>query len=242
MAKNDNLSLGGGKLYIGRFSDGVAQPLMQFGLTDNITMSTKVSYVEHKNTESREERVDSKSVKDKQISLKFTTSEISPEMLTLALLGDNSVTSQSADSVTDEEHDGVNVAQFVEFSKSRITITEVKVGDDDLVEGTDWVQREDLLEILTDQTGNTLKVSYKWPDVTVNNIEAVKQAQVLARLVFISEPQVGKKFQYDFYKVQLASDGDIELKNTSKYVTIGFNGEVLYTNNEDTPYYNIKAI
>ena len=251
MAENKSYTLGGGKLYIRRYADdGVTLgDMFDFGVTDKVTMNTKVTYVEHKNTESKEERVDMKLVKDRQVSLKFSTSQITPDMLALALLGDQSSTAQSADSVSDEEHQSGAINSYFSLGKVKVDVTKVTYNDGDndveLTEGVDYivVSEEGMIKTLTDVASNTtLKVTYSWADATINLVEAVKKAKVLAQLVFINDPQNGAKAKYTFYKVQLQSDGDIALKSTDKFMEISFSGECLFTGDINQPYYNIELL
>ena len=251
MANSKSYTLGGGKLYIQRYADdGVTLgDMFDFGVTDNITMSTKVAYVDHKNTESKEERVDMRLIKDRQVSLKFKTSQITADMLALALLGDQSQTAQSADNVSDEEHTSGAINSYFALGKVKVDVTKVTYNDGNndvtLVEGTDYIVLSDegMIQTLTDVASNTtLKVTYSWADATINIIEAVKKAKVLAQLVFINDPQNGAKAKYTFYKVQLQSDGDITLKSTDKFMEIGFSGECLFTGSTDKPYYNIEML
>lgn len=251
MANEQSYTLGGGKLYIKRYADdGVTLgDMFDFGVTDNVIMNTKVDYVEHKNTESKEERTDLKLVKDRQVTLKFNTSEITPEMMTLALLGEQNTNSQAANSVTDEEHTSGAINSYFALGKVKVDVTKVTYNDGKndvaLVEGTDYivVPEEGMIQTLTAVASNTtLKVTYSWADATINLIEAVKKAKVLAQLIFINDPQNGAKAKYTFYKVQLQSDGDITLKSTDKFMEIGFNGECLFTGDLDKPYYNIEML
>lgn len=251
MANTESYTLGGGKLYIKRYADdGVTLgDMFDFGVTDNITMNTKVDYVEHKNTESKEERTDLKLVKDRQVTLKFTTSEITPDMLALALLGEQSTKAQTAGNVTAEEHKSGAVNSYIELGKVNVTVTKVTYNDGtndvELVEGTDYIVfgEEGLIQTLTDVASNTtLKIDYSWEDAKINIVEAVKKAKVLAQLIFINDPQNGAKAKYTFYKVQLQSDGDIALKSTDKFMEVSFNGECLFTGDLDKPYYNVEMI
>ncbi len=251
MANTESYTLGGGKLYIKRYAeDGVTLgDMLYFGVTDNVTMSTKVDYVEHKNTESKEERTDLKLVKDRQVTLKFTTSEITPDMLSLALLGEQTKQVQAAGSVTAEEHTSGVVGSFIELGKVNVEVTKVTYNDGtndvELTEGVDYLVNEEdgLIQVLSDVASNTtLKIDYSWTDATINLIEAVKKAKVLAQLIFISAPQNGPKTKYTFYKTQLQSDGDIALKSTDKFMEISFTGECLFTGNPNKPYYNVEMI
>ena len=251
MANTESYTLGGGKLYIRRYADdGVTLgDMFDFGVTDNVTMNTKVDYVEHKNTESKEERIDLKLVKDRQVTLKFNTSEITPDMLALALLGEQNTKAQTAGNVTGEEHTSGAVNSYFALGKVNVDVTKVTYNDGtndvELVEGKDYIVKseEGLIQTLTDVASNTtLKVDYSWTDAKINIVEAVKKAKVLAQLIFINDPQNGVKAKYTFYKVQLQSDGDITLKSTDKFMEISFTGECLFTGDLDKPYYNIEMI
>ena len=247
----DGLTLGGGKLYIERYNtDGSLTKKRYFGITDDITFNTKIDYVEHKNTEESEERIDFKGIKSKSASLKFTTSQITPEMLALALAGNSNDISQGSGSVSDEEHDAVEGGTFVDLAKYKVSnvVVKYKDGDDDktAVEGTDYRvdYSKGMLEIIAGGAidGKDIKVDYDYAKTTIYSIKALVQKMITARLTFDSNPQNGQEARYIFHKVQLSSSGDIKLKDTNNFITVSFEGEVLATDNKENPYLEVVTL
>ena len=249
--KDGGKSLGGGKLYLKKYNDdGTLTHLADFGLTDNIVFNQKIDYIEHTNTEDREERVDLKAPKKKSASIKFKTSEITPKMVALALAGNSIEDEQASGNVSDEEHKAQNGGTYIELNKFKISnvVVKYKDGDDDVVaeEGKDYtVEATDgWIYVITGGNidGKDTKISYDWDDVAMANIEALVNKITLVQLVFAQNPQTGNRYRYTFYKVQLAGSGDVALKDTSKFIEIDFEGEVLATDNPDKPYFEAVAI
>jgi hypothetical protein len=251
----ETLNLGGGKLYIRRYKDdGSLDVKRYFGKTDSITLTTKTDYIEHENTESKFATTDFKAVKKKSATLKFTTSEITADMLALALNGSKAETVVDAGSVTAEEHPASEVVggAYVTLGHNLVSNVVVKYTDGSgneqtAVEGTDYkvdTAENGMLYIIEGGAidGKDIKVDYDYAGVTIAKIEALVKNAVLAELQFYNEPQVGDKIFYRFYKVQLQQEGDIALKSADKFITITFNGEVLNTGNDETPFFETKVI
>ena len=246
----ETLNMGGGKLFIKRFQDdGSLDAKRYFGKTDSITLSTKTDYIEHKDTESKFATTDYKAVKEKTASLKFTTGEITGEMMALALSGDAVVTDVASGSVTAEAHGATESVGGAYVTLANHSVSNVVVDYDTstvAVEGTDYTvdTANGMLYVIAggDIDGVDITVDYDYAGATLSVIEALVKKAIMAELQFYSDPQVGQKLHYTFYKVQLQQDGDIALKSTDNFVEISFNGEVLNTGNTDAPFFNAELI
>jgi len=253
--KTDDLLIGGGRLFIERYlDDGSLDKKRYFGLTDDLSFNSKIDYVEHTNTEEAEERIDFKAVKKKSATIKFKTSEITAEMLALALSGNTTDLSVSNDgSVTDETHTAVMGDTYEDLEHYKITdgSEAVKYTDDNgdeqtAVKGTDYEidYKKGTLFIVKGGAidGKDIKVSYDYEKADITKIEALVKKMVTARLTFDNKPQNGADIRYTFHKVQLTSNGDIKLKDTGNFIEVSFDGEVLAVDNSENPYFEVIVI
>jgi hypothetical protein len=250
----ETLNMGGGKLFTKLVKDdGSLDVKRYFGKTDSITLSTKTDYVEHKDTEGKYASTDYKAIKEKTASLKFTTGEISGEMMALALSGEAVTTDVASGSVSGEAHGASESVGGAYVTLANHLVSNVEVhydngGTDTIaVEGTDYnvdTAENGMLYIIAGGAidGKDITVNYDYAKATLSSIEALVKKAVVAQLEFYSEPQVGQKLHYTFYKVQLQQDGDIALKSIDNFIEISFNGEVLNTGNADTPFFKTELI
>jgi len=250
--RTDGVLIGGGKLYIKKYDENGNLGLKHyFGLTDNLSYNVKLDYVEHKNTEGQFEKIDYKAIKAKSASLKFKTTEITAEMLALALAGENSDVSQAGGSVSDEAHSASEVVggAYVELPNIKVSNVVVKYKDGDntdtAVEGVDYTVEYDdgLIYVIVGGAidGKDITVDYDYAKLDITKVEGLIKKQTLAQLEFYGNPQNGRKTIYKFYKVQLVASGDISLKDTSKFIELSFDGEVLATGNQNNPYFNVRV-
>jgi hypothetical protein len=250
----ETLNMGGGKLFIRRFKDDGSKDVKRyFGKTDSITLSTKTDYIEHEDTEGKFATTDFKAVKKKTASLKFKTGEITADMMALALSGEAVTTDVVSGSVSGEAHgaDEVVGGAYVTLANHLVSNVEVHYdngGTDTIaVEGTDYnidTAENGMLYIIAGGAidGKDITVNYDYAKATLSSVEALVKKAIVAELEFYSEPQVGQKLHYTFYKVQLEQDGDIALKSVDNFIEISFNGEVLNTGNLDAPFFKTELI
>ena len=251
--RTDGVLIGGGKLFIRKYNDDGTLGLKHyFGLTDDLSYNIKLDYVEHKNTEAQFERTDFKAIKSKQATIKFKTTEITADMLALALAGTSADVSQAGGSVSGEAHSASEVVggAYVDLANIKVSNVVVKYKDDNgddqtAVEGTDYNVDYDngMLYIIAGGAidGRDITVDYDFAKLDITAVEGLIKKQTLAQLEFYGDPQNGKKMIYTFYKVQLSASGDIKLKDTGNFVELSFEGEVLITDNQDNPYFNVKV-
>jgi len=251
--RTDGVLIGGGKLFIRKYNDDGTLGLKHyFGLTDDLTYNIKIDYVEHKNTEGQFEKTDFKAIKSKSASIKFKTSEITAEMLALALAGTSADVSQAGGSVSDEAHGASEVVggAYVDLANIKVSNETVKYTDDNgdsqtAVKGVDYDIDYDngMLYIIPGGAidGRDITVDYDFAEISITAVEGLIKKQTLAQLEFYGDPQNGKKMIYKFYKVQLVASGDIKLKDTTNFIELSFEGEVLATDNQDNPYFNVKV-
>lgn len=230
MSKNtyDYITTGGGKLYIARLnSDGTEQPLTYFGVTDNVTISNSVDYLEKPDTEGKVQGIAKKVLKKRTIDLKFSTSEISPKMLGLALSGKVGVVNQTAQSGVSVTISGV--AKGAVYSLGYVAVDNVAI--DGKTEGTDYAVDKSagtitILENGTINDGDEITVTFDVLEFKGGNVETFTEGQVEAKLVFVSEPLVGSRYRYTFHKVAISADGDLDLKSDD-FAVINLTGSVL---------------
>ena len=234
MASADYLSTGGGKLYIKSIVGGVKQPMVYFGSTDDIKLTSNVTYIEHKNTEQSVSVTDKKVATDRKATITFTSSEISPEMLSRAYMGTKATVTQAAGTAVAQVLTNIAFDTFYDTGIVKITQMVVKDSTDTTtyVEGTDYTYDKNTGYITFLASGGTI-VAGDEIHLTIDNdsydktlVASLKGEQLEGELIFISDPQAGEKYRYTFKKVDITATGDFALKSAD-FTTISFEGEAL---------------
>jgi len=230
----DFINTGGGKLYIEPFVDGVLNgKRTYFGITENVNLTTEVSYLEHKNTETSVTKTDKKLQKSVGATLSFATAEISIPMLARAYGGKITQKVQTAQVATAVTLASVSIGAFYEIGFYKITTLVVKDSTDatTYVEGTDYSvdAGSGIIEILEGTTivdGSALNLTVTADAYTGSLMAGLKGDALEARLVFISDPLAGKRFKYTFKKVSINASGDFGLKGED-FAILNFEGSAL---------------
>jgi len=235
MAKNP-IYTGGGKLYFEKLnSDGSYEPMMYFGKTDGITFSTSIEWKDHYDTEGCTPVLDAKYVAKKSADVKFSTSEITLEMLNRAFLGTLVDSSQSA--VTNEAIvvDGtkVKVGYIVDtgyYNATSLLVTD-STDSTTYVEGTDYSfdAKSGYITILEGGAifdGEELHLTISAPAITMRTSATLKESALTGRFIVVTSSQTGNNYKYVFKKVSVTQDGDFALKG-EEIGTISFAGSAM---------------
>jgi len=238
MANKEFLQITGGEVFIETYNaDGTLAPMISFGKTDEMALSSEVEKIEHYDTESCETVLDGEAVVSRTANISFTTGEVSPDMLGRAYLGEAVTTTQTAVADDDQTATGVIAGGRYNLGGYRNVTSVVVKNDDDSItyeEGIDYkfASKAGYIVIVSGAgiaDGDDLNLTVTAPDGEVATIDAMKKDSLTARITFSGCASVGESNEYVFEKVKLQSDGDIQLKG-KEYTTISFSGSVLKTN------------
>ena len=252
MASSDFLSTGGGKLYIRPIVLGVKQAMTYFGATDSVSLASSVEFIEHKSTESSVAVTDKKVAKSRTATINFATGEISPEMLARAFQGEKADIVQASGTAVVQTIVGAKKGNVYDLGVVKITSLVAKNTGDTItyVNGTDYTYDKNtgFFEVIA--TGaiaddSTINLTLSYGAYTKTNISALAGDQLEAELIFVSEPQAGKKYRYTFKKVSISATGDLSLKSED-FATITFEGEALVDTTVTNPilsdYFDIELL
>ena len=252
MASSDYLNTGGGKLYIRPIVLGVKQAMTYFGSTDAVTLASNVDYIDHNSTEGSIAVLDKKVAKSRTATLNFTTGEISPEMLNRAFQGTSSDIVQDAGVAVAQTL--LSVASATTYDLGVVKITSMVVQDSTdtttYVEGTDYTYDKNTGYFQTIDGGAIadgveIHLVIEHDAYTKTSVSALSGDQLEAELIFVSEPQVGKKYRYTFKKVSISATGDLSLKSED-FATITFEGEALVDSTVTNPvlsdYFDVELL
>lgn len=238
----DYISTGGGKLYIQLWVNGVlSNDTSYFGITDEVTLTSAVDQIEHPNTETNVQRTDKKVAKKKTAMVKFTTAEVSPDMLARAFVGKVNTIAQTAQTAQPVTITSASKGFVYDIGYVAITALVVKDATDitTYTLGTDYTYdaNSGMIEILpggtiADAADLHLTVTADAHSRLV--MAALTDTTLEARLIFISDPQSGSKWKYTFKKVSIVAQGDIALKGED-FATIEFEGEALVDDSVTDP-------
>ena len=228
---------GGGKLYFRKFNaDGTKEPLIYFGKTDGITMSVSVEYKEHYDTEGCESLLDARFPSKKTSEVKFSTSEITLEMLNRAFLGNLLSDTQAAETDKQINVAGTNVkpgyiVDLGVYNAEGITVTNADATTT-YVEGTDYTfeSKSGYLTILEGgaiTAGEDLVVTLSTvPALEIRISAAMKQSALIGEFVVVTSSQTGNNYKYVFKRLSVAMDGDFQLKG-EEVGTLSFTGSAM---------------
>lgn len=223
---SDFITLGGGKLYIQRYdkNGGLVGNMEYFGLTKDVTLTTDKETLEHENTEKATKTIDKKITTKQTATLSFTSDEISPDMLALAFWGEVG----EIEAVTSGEYEDIAVGTAIDTGAFGATVA-LKSGSKTLTLGTDFTfePKTGILTIIDDTNITSKKVSATFTNTKKHtSVEAFVNTTVEARLVFVSDANVGKSYRYTFWKTSISQSGDFGLK-TDDWASLSFEADVL---------------
>ena len=221
----DYITTGGGKLFIEMYVAGVLTGnRAYFGVTEGVSLSTEAEYLEHKNTETSVASTDKKVQKSQSANLAFSTAEISPAMMGRAFSG--VVTDKIQAIKTAEAVVLASVDEGYSYDIGIYGITDLVVQDatdtTTYVEGADYSvdTGAGLITILEGGAitgGVEIHLAVTAPAYTGGFVASLRASSIEARLTFISDPLVGKRYKYTFKKVSISAEGDFALKGTKAW-------------------------
>ena len=228
---------GGGRLYFKKLNaDGTKDPIMYFGKTDGITMTVSVDYKEHNDTEGCEALLDARFPASKKTEVKFSTSEITLEMLNRAFLGEITSISQSAETDKNITVAGSEVkpGYIVDLGVYNATGITVKDSTDatTYVENTDYTfeSKSGYLTILEGGSiaeGDELHVTLATvPALETRISAAMKESALQGEFIVITSSQTGNNYKYHFKRLSVSMDGDFQLKG-DEIGTLSFSGSAM---------------
>ncbi len=222
---------GGGRLYFKKKkTDGSFDPLMYFGKTDGITMSTSIEWAEHMDTETCEAVLDARFPSSKTTTVGFTTSEVTLEMLDRAMLGTILEVEQTAET---DKLIAVDAALVLNGSIVDLGIVNGSgVLVDTFAENTDYVYdpKSGFLTIveggnIADNTALSVTIGTV-PAQTRRISAAMKVSSLLGEFIVVTSSQTGNNYKYTFKNVSVTMDGDFQIKG-DEIGTITFSGSVM---------------
>lgn len=225
---------GGGKLYFEKAkSDGTFEPIMYFGTTDGITLTTSVEWKEHFNSEGCTPLLDAKYPSKKSVDVSFSTSEITLEMQNRAFLGNLVDVSQAiATSVAISVMGSmVVVGSIVDYGYYNATEVIVAKGANTLVLGIDYTLdvKAGYIGIIAGGgivTGDALLITVTAPAIAMSLSATMKQSAIEGRFTVITSSQTSNNYKYVFKKLSVTQDGDFNLKG-DEIGSLSFNGSAL---------------
>lgn len=243
---NNNLVLGRGKLFFGRFATGTTTfngAMKYFGNTPAVNLNVTEETLEHFDSDQGLKIKDRVVTLSQEIGGSFQTDNINSENLKLFFAADETVTSQTSASNVVETVSGVVTDAYFQLGvtptrpqghRGITSVDSVTEGSTTLVAGTDY--EVDLVNgriwfpdsSTAFDPGDTLVVQYDVPAETYQTIADLNET-VYGRLEYISDNPVGTNFNYLWPYVKLTADGDLALKG-DEWQVMNFNFEVLKLN------------
>ncbi len=222
---------GGGRLYFKKKnSDSSTDPLMYFGKTDGITMSTSIEWQEHYDTEACESLLDARYPTSKNTTINFETSEVTLEMFNRAMLGEIVEIEQTSatDVVVVVDPTEVKVGYIIDTGYVNATGCTI----DTYVEGTDFSfdSKAGYITIIEGggiADGATLTIALATVPAQTRRISAaMKTSALLGEFIVVTSSQTGNNFKYTFKNISVTMDGDFSIKG-SEISTLTFVGSVM---------------
>lgn len=246
-ANGDNLYIGRGKFYFDRYDAITNLPtgIRRFiGEADkgeiSISSTNKTRYTTTKASNNKIASIDINQTHTIAIDLL----EFTKDNVALALLGTESVFTQSVVPVTAEvlqtaAYSVGDVYQLAGRNPTSLVLTEGP--STALVLGTDY-EIEDLklglVRMLT--AGSILKAAYTPGTTALPRIAAGTNVAIYGRLIFVGDPTSGPSFDAELWKVKFMSAGVFALLSDD-FDTMSLSGEILEdsANHPDAPLYQV---
>jgi hypothetical protein len=237
MAQKSDIFTGGGRLYFERLNgDGTYDPIMYFGKTDGISMTTGVEWKEHYNTEGCTPLLDARYPSKKTVEVKFSTSEVTLDMQNRAFLGQIVSTDQPAGTDIPVSVAGTEVKQGYVVDIGYYNVSGLIVKDETdtttYVEGTDYTfdSKAGFISItvggaITDGTGLNLTLGTV-PAQTIKTSATMKESSLLGRFTVVTSSQTSNNYKYVFKNLSVTQDGDFLLKG-EEIGTLSFTGAAM---------------
>ncbi len=247
MADN-KLQLQNGEVLVEEYAtDGVTLGAkIPFGGTDVISFNVALAKLEHNNTEDTEQVLDGNDVISRTIGLTLETADITNEMLERAHLATSTDVSQTAAADQAVTLTAVKLGEVQDLGYKDITALEVKDATDTTTyaEGTDYTYNRKWGTLVALSTGSMTDAADAHVTLSANATSGKLMSAMAAdrkeyRLTFQGMSAKGIYTKYIFEKVDLALDGDAQLKSTdAAYSKLPFTGAALKHNGK---YYTIET-
>jgi len=235
MASNSKYyNTGGGELSFIPLVDGVLGTEVDFGQTENVSFNVTTESITHDNTETCTTFEDMNILSKVTGKLTIETMEISPENLERAYLGaktSNTIPLGSAvsDTVT---FTLLDTAYYIGVKFLSNLIVKDSSDVTTYVEGTDYSVDLDkgMITALSGGAISALDVcnltydNASYNDITVEGFIASK---LEGKLIFKSCASNGLNYVYTFHKVSLLANGDFNLKSSTEFAKLSFEGTML---------------
>lgn len=259
----DNYTLGKGVVFLDQLVSGVYQGERDLGNAPAFTFNIALEKLEHYSSRGGLKAKDKEIISQITPGLTFTLDEVNKENLSLLVLGDTTVVTQTGASITDEEITA-HLGKRTDLAERGVSV--VVVGDDatptiTYVEGpaTNPLANYEISTVLSDdkigrilvhedQSGcaaaitdeQTLFVDYTSAALTYTHISAFSNTQVIGKLRFVSDNPAGNQQELLIWSVSLTPSGDTAMIGDD-WSTLGFVGEILKdeTNHAASPYMDI---
>ncbi len=255
MARAKNYTLGRGKLYVDLFDAVTGLPAGEFyiGNTTSLTVTGDEETLDHFSSDEGIREKDDSATLSIDTSIAFTTDDIQPENLALFIKGEATLLTTIADPGATEDI-VVKRGRFYQLGTSALEPTGVREIEDLVVTiGVTPVvalnnYEIDLalarLYILEDAVGidddDELTLTY---DVKASTRSVVisKGEKAEGAIRYVSANPKGPQRDHYFPKVQIAPDGDYELKG-DEWQNMSFSGEVLKRTGYEKHYIDGRAV
>lgn len=243
---SDNLLLGSGALYFDRFENGQKTGEIHFGNVTAFSISTsdevKEKYQSMDKTRGLYKAVTTK----RNITLKVTGDEFSPDNIALNVMGDQGVLTQTAGTVTAETVTSASKkGRYYPLAHRNVSDVVVKVGAATKVAGVDYAVdaksgRIHILPTGSIADGSTVVADYDHASLTVNTINGGTAGLIEAFIRFVGDPASGQAYECQVWAVQLTPDGELGFISDD-FGNWSLTGKVLNKAGEhpDAPYYKL---
>lgn len=242
MAKNQNYTLGRGKLYFSRFliDTQIPEGFEYIGNTPELSFTIESENLDHFSSDAGVREKDDSVPLSTNRTGQFTTDSISPANISYFFFGSKSILTIAGGAVVDESITDIVEGRYYQLGRTdgnpvgarKITTVSVKKAPSTAVTAPgNWEVdlATGLLHILSPATdladGDDILVSYT---VTAQSREQVISGStpIEGALKFIADNPEGQNFHYDMPWVKLTPNGDYNLKGDDWQV-IPFNLEIL---------------
>lgn len=243
MAKNQNYTLGRGKLYFSRFIAATQEPegFEYIGNTPELSFTVESENLDHFSSDAGIREKDASVPLEVTRTGGFTTDAINPENISYFFFGSRSLVSISSSAVSDEAITSITLGRYYQLGWSDASpvgnrgITGVSVenatGPVAVSAAGNWEVdlTTGMLHILADAAdladGDDLLVSYNISAQTRERIIS-GNSPIEGAMKFIADNPEGHDFNYDFPWVKITPNGDYNLKG-DEWQTIPFSLEIL---------------
>ncbi|MFW5920925.1 MAG: hypothetical protein ACOCUS_03740 [Polyangiales bacterium] len=232
--------LGSGQLWFGlEDSDGNPQGLRYLGDTPGFTLQIQTEQIDTWSSDGPTAEREDLAVTQVTRSTQITCKEMSPENWGLFLIADVDELAETADSVTDEEHDvkpghAYHLGVTDENPVGARNVENVEVSDGDTTtydEGDDYELDADLGRIYIMPDGDidesTIHVDYDTTASTRDLITAADLAEQYGELRYYADNTRGPNRNLYVPRLILRPDGETQLKSREQYQQMQFQAEFL---------------